>query len=213
MTPSSYYLCLYKPASTAQRYRGWLVLLSPFIYPRSCYFQKQMEWKIIQLCFWKAGRVNYMFFLPDKFIILAALTFMSCQQSNTVFSCNIVIESIFPVSVTLFDCRSRLYIFLRISNDIPGLRLKLSFEERLNTFLYLVLYLTAECLISANFWPLNGLSLESLSLISPFYLRILLHPVNLYIYIVYLVFYSWGIVDFNPLLLFFIFSIYFLTFN
>jgi len=30
MTPSSYNLCLYKPASTAQRYRGWLcyVLLS-----------------------------------------------------------------------------------------------------------------------------------------------------------------------------------------
>jgi len=81
--------------------------------------------------------------------------------------------------------------------------MKLSFEERLNTFLYLALYLTAECLISAEFRPLNGLSLESLiSLISPLDFRVILHPVNLYIYIDYLVLYSWGAVDFNPLLLF-----------
>ena len=79
-----------------------------------------------------------------------------------------------------------------------------------NAFLYLALYLTAECLISAEFRPLNGLSLESpIGLISPFDLRIILHQVNLDIYIDYLVLYSWGAVDFNPLLLFFIFSIYF----
>jgi hypothetical protein len=106
-------------------------LLSPSIYPRSCYFQKQMKWKLIQLCFWIAGRVNYMFFLPDKLIILAALTLMFCRQSNTVLSCNISHRRcFFPVSVTLYDCRSILYISLRVSNDIPGLRLKLSFEER-----------------------------------------------------------------------------------
>ena len=139
---------------------------------------------------------------------------MSCQQSNTVLLCNISHRWYFPRSSYIMWLSFILYISPRISNDILGLRLKLSFEERSNTFLCLALYLTAECPISAEFRPLNGLSLESLiSLISPFYLRILLHPVNLYIYIDSLVHYSWGVIDFNPLLLFFIFSIYFLTFN
>ena len=63
-----------------------------------------------------------------------------------------------------------------------------------NAFLYLALYLTAECLKSAEFRPLNGLPLESLiSLISPFDLWIILHHVNLYIYNDYLVHYSWGL--------------------
>ena len=115
-------------------------MLCPSVYPRSCYFPNHLEWRLMQLCFWKAGRINSMFFLLDKFIILAALTFMSCRQSNTVLSCNISHRryfsynefpmDFFPFSVTLCDCRSILYIFLRISNDIPGLRLKLSFEER-----------------------------------------------------------------------------------
>ena len=81
--------------------------------------------------FLKSRRMDSMFFLLDKFIILAALTFMSCRQSNTVLLCNISHRSyFFSVSVTLYGCRSILYISLWVSNDIPGLRLKLSFEER-----------------------------------------------------------------------------------
>jgi hypothetical protein len=110
-------------------------LLCPSVYPSSWDFQMQMEWKLIQLCFWKAGRINSMFFLLDKFIILAALTFMFCRQSNTVLSCNISHRSyFFSVSVTLYGCRSILYISLWVSNDIPGLRLNLSFEERVESF-------------------------------------------------------------------------------
>jgi len=83
-----------------------------------------------------------------------------------------------------------------------------------NAFLYLALYLTAECLKSAEFRPLNGLPLESLiSLISPFDLRIILHLINQDIYIDYLVHHSLGIVDYNPLHSFFTFSIYFFTIN
>ena len=61
-------------------------------------------------------------------------------------------------------------------------------------FLYRVLYLPAECLKSAEFRPSNDLFLESLkSLISPLDFRIILHPVNLDIYIDYLVHYNWGL--------------------
>ena len=83
-------------------------------------------------------------------------------------------------------------------------------KREYKAFLYRVLYLQAECLTSAEFRPSNNLFLESLiSLISPLDFRGILQPVNLDIYIDYLVLYSWGAVDFNPLLLFFIFSIYF----
>jgi len=39
--------------------------------------------------FLKSRLSKFSFFLPDKFIKPAALTFMSCRQSNTVLSCNI----------------------------------------------------------------------------------------------------------------------------
>ena len=120
---------------------------------------------------------------------------MISQWTFLVFSC-------------LRDCRSY-YIFHWGSQMTYRFAIETFIWREIN-FLCLALYLTAECLISAEFRPLNGLSLESLiGLISPFNLRIILHPVNLDIYIDYLVLYSWGAVDFNPLLLFFIFSIYF----
>jgi len=88
MTPSSYYLCLDKPASIALCYRGWLCygLLSIHVLLG---FQKQMEWKQIQLCFWKILQHRFSILLRDILIILAVLTFMSCRQSNTVLLCNI----------------------------------------------------------------------------------------------------------------------------
>jgi hypothetical protein len=85
--------------------------------------------------FLKILQHRFSILLRDKFIILAALTFMFCRQSNTVLSCNISHRSyFFSVSVTLYGCRSILYISLWVSNDIPGLRLNLSFEERVESF-------------------------------------------------------------------------------
>ena len=140
---------------------------------------------------------------------------MFCRQSNTVLSCNISHRSyFFSVSVTLYGCRSILYISLWVSNDIPGLRLKLSFEERAEClFIPCTISncrMSQKCWISNFKWSILRISYRfNLTIRSPDntspgksrYLYWLFSSLQL------------GTVDFNPLLLFFMFSIYFFMFN
>ena len=169
--------------------------------------------------FLKIQQSKFDFFSPRQINNTSSTNFDVLSIVNTVLSCNInhrryfplivfmlpimISQWTFPVFSCLRDCRSY-YIFLwgsQMTYQVCDWNFHLKREYK--AFLYRVLYLQAECLTSAEFRPSNNLFLESLiSLISPLDFRIILHPVNLDIYIDYLVLYSWGAVDFNPLLLF-----------